>query len=141
MNQVKWKNLYSTGIERIDRHNLYLFDLLNHAHLRISKATAPKPKRIDLEDILRYAQFHFAREEVWMAHTQYPVLSAHEEEHNQLRQSLTEICATVQHDIASTRDSLRLLIDRLLHHITSWDAAYGSSESAARLSSYLRFKT
>lgn len=138
MDQMKWKGLYSTGVEPIDRHNLHLFELLNHVHLRLSKKTRSKPKRIDLEEILRYAQFHFAREEVWMAHTHYPLLQAHEEEHKQLRQSLTAICISVQIDLASAREALGLLIDRLLHHIATWDAKFGSSESAVRLASYLR---
>lgn len=138
MNRVKWDKLYSTGIQQIDRHNHYLFGLLHHAHQRASKSSGPKLKRIDFEDLLRYAQFHFAREEVWMGHTHYPALSAHEEEHKQLRQSLAELCGVVQHDVDSTREALALVIDRFLHHIKNWDADYGTSESAIRLISYLR---
>jgi hemerythrin-like metal-binding protein len=140
MDKAKWNKMFSVGIEQIDSRNFHFFKLLHNAYRSTAKRDHMPPSRFDLEQIVHCGEFHFAREELWMAHTQYPLLSPHEEEHKQLRNNLVDVCAAVQHDIASARHSWQLLIERLLLHIKTSDAAYGRSESATRLPAYLKSK-
>ena len=140
MHQAEWFRMFSVGVEQIDSRNFHFFILLHNAYRSTAERNHLTPSRFDLEQILRCAEFHFAREELWMAHTQYPLLTPHEEEHKQLRNNLVDICAAIQYDIASARRSWQLLIERLLLHIKTSDAAYGNSESATRLLAYLKSK-
>jgi hemerythrin-like metal-binding protein len=140
MDQAEWNKMFSVGLEQIDSRNFHFFKTLHNAYRSTVKGDNQAPSRFDLEQMMHCAEFHFAREELWMAHTQYPLLSSHEEEHKQLRNSLVDICAAIQHDIASARQSWQLFMERLLLHIKTSDAAYGNSESAIRLPAYLKPK-
>jgi hemerythrin len=81
MDRLEWKPQYSVGVAELDAQHQTLFELANRL-IRLHDA-GPTDKQffIILNELVRYAETHFATEEELMRRHGYPDLAAHEEEH------------------------------------------------------------
>lgn len=88
MKELVWDESYEIGIEEIDRQHSDFVKLLRRFNIGDhAPHTLPLQLRI-LQEILKYAEYHFCSEENIMVFTKYPALAIQEREHTMLLRSL-----------------------------------------------------
>jgi len=87
---LHWRDNMSVGVEAVDKDHKHLVDLLNRLHFLVL-AGADRPSVGDvLEELLRYTEYHFDREETLMRTCNYPGLQEHQTCHQDLAHRLFE---------------------------------------------------
>ena len=81
---IQWHESYSIGNERIDfQHKVFLGLISEFSQARQQNAAQERLSRI-LEEVIKYAEYHFYSEENLMMDHQYPELSRHRILHDHL---------------------------------------------------------
>lgn len=112
LRHIEWSVNKDTGLEIIDDDHKNLVSLFNHC-IDVTEGSDNKDRLIEiLEELLNYINFHFRREEVIMKICDYPGLSRHKQQHEQLIDSLN------QYIKAFTSGELRA--ETLLYFLYEW---------------------
>jgi len=78
---IKWDDKYSVGHERIDHeHQVFLDLIINASHADDEHLPKDRILRL-LNEVRKYAEFHFYSEENIMIDNEYPGYEAHRQEH------------------------------------------------------------
>lgn len=120
---VKWDEILRVGIDVIDEHHRYLFDLVNDLHEVVaSKAGAREVVRV-LKALDTYAKIHFRAEEQMMAHYGFEGHARQMKQHHAFEAKLKEVFGDL-HDnpLVAQYEVLAYLRDWLIHHIRVEDA-------------------
>ena len=123
---LHWRDNMSVGVEAVDNDHKHLVDLLNKLHfLRLAGADRASVGEV-LEELLRYTEYHFEREEKLMESCSYPDLADHRELHQDLARKLWEYTKTFEDrpdsfDIETFYD---FLSDWLLVYVLDKDMKY-----------------
>ena len=97
---LAWDNKFEIGHERIDAEHRIFLSLIRD--LSIEAETGASKDRIErtLQEIYKYADFHFTSEENIMADVAYPRLAEHKHTHARLlaqcKNKVHEFCADAQ---------------------------------------------
>jgi hemerythrin-like metal-binding protein len=121
----EWKPDYSVGIISIDGQHQNLFAIARELYGAMASGQGKLVVGRILDRLAEYAAVHFAHEERLMQQCQYPGLTKHKQEH----QDLTRRVLAFRKDfeagqIALTIQVLQFLKGWLEHHIQSEDAGY-----------------
>lgn len=84
---IEWKSNLSVGDRQIDDDHKRLFQIINDYEKAIKLKNIQELKRV-FEDLVSYADEHFAREEKIMFKKNYPFAEAHVRHHADLREEL-----------------------------------------------------
>jgi hemerythrin-like metal-binding protein len=128
---VAWDNSLSVGIDIIDEHHRYLFDLINDLfdvveHKRGARQVARLIKSLDA-----YAKVHFRAEEQMMGHYAYEGISRQEHQHHAFEEKISEFYEEMHaNPLVAQFDVLTYLRDWLVHHIRVEDAQLRSLTKA-----------
>jgi hemerythrin-like metal-binding protein len=88
MKELIWDDEYTIGVEELDRQHMEFIKLLRRFNIGIQKGIpVPVQLRI-LQELLKYADYHFTSEENIMLFTRYPDLTTQQSEHSRLLNSL-----------------------------------------------------
>lgn len=88
MTDIKWDAKYSIGHERIDHEHQVFLDLIRNASLAVEN-NYPKDKVLRLmNEVKKYAEFHFYSEENIMLDVEYPDYEEHCKKHRMLLSNL-----------------------------------------------------
>lgn len=132
---IVWSDEMSVGVELLDEHHRRLVDLLNT--LTISLETGDTDEVIGgvLDELVRYALYHFTEEERLMEEAKFPGLEGHMRSHEALTARVSTLVDEYQNDPGTvTATELRdFLADWLVHHICNEDALYRKAMVAANL--------
>ena len=118
-----WRDDLSVGIDIIDEHHRYLFELVNDladvvSHKRGAREVARLVKSLDA-----YAKVHFRSEEQMMAHYGFAGLSAQEHQHHAFEAKIQEFYEELHiNPLVAQFDVLAYLRDWLVTHILIEDA-------------------
>lgn len=114
------------GVPAIDRQHRRLFDLIENLHRLIGVHAGAGEIQAELDQFVRWAQTHFAAEELLLEVVGYPDLEAHRKEHAAFLQTLERnIRLTMSRPFAVTESKISsLLTEWLKHHILVNDKAY-----------------
>ncbi len=103
---VKWDDSFSVGIDIIDEHHRYLFDMVNELHAVVAGRRSGREVARLLKGLDLYAMVHFHAEERMMEHYGFPGLGRqkqqHQAFHDKMRQFHNELHLnplTAQHDV------------------------------------------
>jgi len=126
---MTWSAAMSVGLPELDEDHRVLIRIINQL---ADNATAEDPVAVlrqCLYSLLRYAEFHFAREEKVMTACDYPALSHHKEEHRAFTGHMQSLAKALDEDEAPPaevvdEDLLHYLKDWLNHHILIEDMSY-----------------
>ncbi len=126
MSFMQWDNSLNLDIELIDGHHRHLVGLVNSAHEKLANGYDHADMVKLLDELVDYATYHFATEELWMSQYGYPKLLEHTKEHE-------EFCIKVIEEEllfeAGRSDVLPELVvflsDWLVEHIQKSDGEYG----------------
>lgn len=120
---VPWDDSLSVGIDIIDEHHRYLFDLINDLfdvveHKRGARQVARLIKALDA-----YAKVHFRAEEQMMTHYAYDGISRQLHQHLAFESKIGEFYEEMHaNPLVAQFDVLTYLRDWLIHHIRVEDA-------------------
>lgn len=120
---IQWNINFATGIKEIDQHHKHLVDFLNATYEAFQNRVPMDDINYAVEELLEYADEHFACEERWMEEAGYPGLARQKQEH--------EIFAVRAQELKDKKDTLAaveliaFLSNWISHHLLSTDAQFG----------------
>lgn len=120
---IKWEDSLKIGIDAIDEHHRYLFDLTNDLFDVVAQKKGARDVARVLKALEMYTQVHFRAEERMMAHHGYPEEKSQHHQHRAFEAKLEEFRAEL-HDnpLTAQFDVLLYLRDWLIRHIRVEDA-------------------
>lgn len=136
MKLMTWTEAMSVGVPELDADHRVLIKVINELAVNSGKADRAKVLRQCLYALLRYAEFHFAREEKVMEACGFPAIDHHKDEHLAFTSHMQTLAA--QMDDRQMKgdenaaggivddDLLDFLKNWLVHHILIEDKAYSS---------------
>lgn len=121
---IQWHdNVYTTGIEDIDRQHKKLFVLINDAHDCVARDSDPEEIRRIVEKMDEYADYHFKTEEKLMA--TYEKAEYHKGKHNLFEVKTDEFLASLENNNpVAPLEVFRFLAEWLSAHILEDDMAF-----------------
>jgi len=123
---MRWLDLYSTGIETIDRQHENLTDLLNCLNEAWRTAKSHEVLLFRLDQFLDAVGVHFRDEEQLMEAKEYPDLNLHRAEHDFLLVQVLQFRTQFATNEAELTDSmLDFFRDWLRDHILISDRRLG----------------
>ena len=81
---LHWEAAYDTGVEEIDLQHRYFMALINRLTAELASSSDPQYRQSLLNELAKYAAFHFASEENLMLKFAYPDLKRHRMLHIEL---------------------------------------------------------
>ena len=122
---MEWDDSFVLGINNFDAHHKRLIALLNMAFDGFTRSAVRDELAVVLDELLKYAKYHFAAERSWMELNEYPGLVQHSEEH----EIFTNKVIAFKKDVHGRKTSLSLevlqfLMSWLTNHIIEPDGEY-----------------
>ena len=121
----EWDVRFSVGVRQIDKHNRYLFNLLNRLNKDIHGRSDTVDIKLEFEELLEYVVYHFACEGIWMTHTGYELIHEHQQEHMHIEQRILKIYQYFQNGNISILTIFPSLSKLIIAHIQKSDTEYG----------------
>jgi hemerythrin-like metal-binding protein len=129
MKLMTWTEAMSVGIPELDSDHRVLIKVINELALNSSNQDRDSVLRQSLYALLRYAEFHFGREEKVMEACGFPGIDHHKEEHVAFTDHIQTLARQIDEGEATagevvSDDLLDYLKNWLFHHILIEDKAY-----------------
>ncbi len=120
---IPWDDNLSVGIDVIDEHHRYLFDLINDLYEVVANKRGTGEVARLIKALDAYAKIHFRAEEQMMDHYGYAGINRQLHQHHAFEEKISEFYEEL-HDnpFVAQFDVLSYLRDWLLHHIRIEDA-------------------
>ncbi len=120
---IPWDDNLSVGIDVIDEHHRYLFDLINDLYaVVINKRGARDVARL-IKSLDAYAKIHFRAEEQMMNHYGYSGIDRQLDQHHAFEEKIAEFYEELHaNPMVAQFDVLSYLRNWLIHHIRVEDA-------------------
>jgi len=120
---VTWDDSLSVGIDTIDEHHRYLFDLINDLFDVVKHKRGAREVARVLKALEAYTKVHFRAEEQMMDHYGYEELPAQKHQHYAFEEKLDEFYDELHSNpLIAQFDVLSYLKGWLVHHIKEEDA-------------------
>jgi hemerythrin-like metal-binding protein len=120
---VTWDDSLTVGIDGIDEHHRYLFDLTNDLFNTVKNKRGIRQVARVLKALEHYVKVHFRAEEMMMSRFGYARLPDQLDQHAAFELQLEAFYAELhENPIAAQFDVLIFLKDWLIHHIAIEDA-------------------
>ena len=125
MSFIAWKNYLSVGHERIDEQHKKLVGIINDFFDSVQRGADENTLPGIVEDLLKYAGYHFEYEEEMMRTAEYPELEKHRKEHIDLTEKVVAYKQRLEEgDNIISAQLLDFLKDWLLNHLMVSDKDY-----------------
>ena len=120
-----WKKEYEIGVYEIDSEHQIFLKIIQ----KIDKAFQEKYEKeytlLLLNELYKYADFHFISEENIMRFNKYPELNSHQEEHKKLLAKLSEKIGFFDIEFLNQKKLVKFLFEWFLGHTTTLDLKFG----------------
>jgi hemerythrin-like metal-binding protein len=126
MTKLNWKPSYSVGVKQLDQQHERLLQLINEFS---SENPDHSIKRcfVSLNEMIKYAQLHFASEEALLQQHNYEELSSHQKEHEAFMDKIFELNQKMADSGADIfPDLVMFLKDWYISHVLGTDKNYKS---------------
>lgn len=118
---LAWDNKFEIGHERIDaEHRIFLSLIRDLSTEAEAEATKERIERT-LQEIYKYADFHFTSEENIMADVDYPALPEHKHTHDRLLAQYRNRVHEFRADLQSPESIVNFLFQWFALHTTQED--------------------
>ncbi len=84
MGLFTWKDIYSVGVDEIDKQHQQLFDIANRFHYAYENKSETQVLGSIFSELVMYTQKHFEDEERLMREHKFPDFDAHKSNHDKL---------------------------------------------------------
>ena len=118
---IEWKEEYNIGISRIDHQHKYFFELTNWLTDSLLASDNLDLNRKYIEEVMKYAKFHFLSEQNVMQYCNYPDLEAHKKSHTKLINQLNVKAANLDFGEENIADFINFLREWFFEHTTRED--------------------
>jgi len=124
---VQWNSKYSVGVKIIDNDHKQLIDLMNNLKAAVDYRTGECFERGAMDELTKYTQTHFAREEKLMREHDYPGYADHKKKHEAMLARVAEYREDYDQrgNIALTKMAPAVK-DWLVDHIYGTDQQYAA---------------
>ena len=117
---LHWQAAYDTGVEEIDLQHRYFMTLINRLTVELAASDDPKYRQSLLNELAKYAAFHFASEENLMTKFGYPDRERHRMLHIELIDKLSSRMNAMTYE-----PLFEFLIGWFIQHTTTEDHRIG----------------
>lgn len=122
---IEWNEIFNLGIPRIDEEHKNLIDIINKVILSKEHNDSPEELREALNEMTKYAQTHFATEELYMIKFNYPEYQYHKEQHLDFTTKIKAYeSGLINADYHIANEILDYLKQWLVNHILKTDKKY-----------------
>lgn len=122
---LDWSDYYSIGNERIDFQHRIFLSLLNEFSQKMESGILDELNRT-LQELIKYAEYHFKSEENLMIDYGYPELERHKVLHNYLLSKVKVKAHELELGICGSQDVLIFLHEWFVLHVTHEDKKIGN---------------
>jgi hemerythrin len=133
MSLYPWKDDYSVGVDRFDRHHKKLFNIANQLHEMMKSGKGEDVIKPTLIELVDYTKYHLREEEKTLESIGYSMIVGHKAAHKVFEQELN--AGMVEVDKGRTLFVVikiaRTVIDWLIGHIYAVDKKYTPEMAAA----------
>ena len=116
MTDIEWKKSYEVGHERIDFEHRIFVDLIARIDDAQQKGDDPKYIQRLLEELRKYAEFHFISEENIMYSVSYPDYESHRTHHQKLIETYNQTLMQIELGEQTINDFITFLKDWFVNH-------------------------
>lgn len=132
---VTWDPSYSVKVSKCDEDHKKLFSLLNALHEAMKTRKGREVIQQVVNDLAGYTKYHFAREEMLLAQTNYPDLAPHRSQHQVFVKRVEEFQSELKGgNLAQSISVTEFLKDWLANHIKQTDRQYSAHLNANGIS-------
>lgn len=126
MDNLEWNEKeLSVGIKEMDAHHKKLISIIKRLHAAKDKGEQHKVLSHILEELEKYAEYHFKAEEDLLDETEFPELAPHIEHHKMYVQKIKEYIERYDKgEIEITDEVLGFLWAWLIGHVRGVDRKY-----------------
>jgi hemerythrin len=121
---ITWNDKYSVKVGQFDADHKQLVQLINQLHNAIVVGRDRQELGEVLAELTDYTLRHFAAEEALMRQTDFPELSEHIFEHQQLRAAVTNFTRQITSGSLITLSVMQFMRDWFLDHVLKTDMRY-----------------
>jgi len=115
---IPWDENLSVGIDIIDEHHRYLFDLINDLYAVVINKRGTRQVARLIKSLDAYAKIHFRAEEQMMNHYGYAGITQQLHQHHAFEEKIAEFYEELHvNPLVAQFDVLSYLRDWLIHHI------------------------
>ncbi len=128
---LKWDQKYSVNIDKFDRAHEELFALINDMSDTMTSDSDRDKMVADAENLMRFLQIHFIREERLMADFELAGRDEHRAVHDRVYKRMEEAVSRLREDkTGAMTETVSFLKDWLPEHIVKMDMQYGRAAYA-----------
>ncbi|SLM32251.1 putative Bacteriohemerythrin [Desulfamplus magnetovallimortis] len=128
MPQIVWTEKFSVGYPEIDRQHKEWIKIFNTAYDKMMSNDMNTISELGInaiQEMLDYAEKHFAFEEAYMKEIGYPQLAEHTQIHISFKVKLKKIHDDFQNGIRQLNSEIMKIVENwLVYHILSEDQKY-----------------
>ena len=110
--EIKWESDFETGNEFVDLQHRYFVDLINRVEKNFKETDDDAYKEKLVDELRKYADFHFTSEENIATAYKLPGVSSHHQRHAELLEEFNE-------NAGELRQGLKT-VDQFLDFLTEW---------------------
>ena len=126
MKRIVWDDSHSVGVDEIDQQHKDFFRIMNRLQL-LQERGAPRELTINvLFELYKYADYHFASEENFMALIKCPHLDNQKRNHQEILKSLQEKVRTFNSNALLLEPLLESIATQFLNHADHADKLIGN---------------
>ncbi|MGC9141544.1 MAG: bacteriohemerythrin [Caldimicrobium sp.] len=126
MSFMEWSEKLVTGVKECDDQHKKLVSLINELYDAMKQGKGKEVIDKALDELVKYAGYHFTTEETLMSKYGYPELAAHKREHEYFKNKIKEFLdKKAKGEVTLSVEVMSFLKDWLLKHIMGTDKKYG----------------
>ena len=125
MENLNWKKEYSVGVFEIDAEHKIFLKTIKKIHHAFKIGLNGEMLICLLEELYKYADFHFTSEENVMLMNEYPDYESHKKQHDELIQTLSNTINFFNIEKIDKRQLIEFLVRWFKEHTTSIDLNLG----------------
>lgn len=123
---MEWSDKLETGVKEADEQHKKLVGLINDLYDAMKQGKGREVIDKVLDELVKYAWYHFTTEETLMSKYGYPELQAHKREHEAFKAKIKEFLEKkAKGEITLSVEVMSFLKDWLVKHIMGTDKKYG----------------
>lgn len=123
---IEWSEKFLTGVKEADEQHRKLVELINELYEAMKQGKGREVLDKILDELVKYADYHFSTEETLMSKYGFPELAAHKKEHENFKVKIKEFLEKkAKGEVTLSIEVMNFLKEWLVKHIMGTDKKYG----------------
>ena len=114
--ELEWQKDFETGNEYVDLQHRYFVDLIKRVSMNFKESDDDAYKERLINELRKYAEFHFTSEENIATSCKLPGVRGHHERHQELLEEFNHHAADLSNGSLTVNQFLNFLTDWLIGH-------------------------